>query len=116
MHKWIISLIAASSVALTGCSSTCDSFASTQDELIEKTRPCLDAGDQLPAAFNVTQCDRASENCTDAEKEALDEYRDCLDKLEACTPGTKDGFKNAREACEDYMESKVGESCRQIFE
>lgn len=115
MRNWIIGLIAASSVALTGCSSTCDNFSSIGDDLIEKVKPCLDAGKEPPAAFNVNQCDRAYANCTDAEKEALDEYADCLDKLQACTPGTSDAFKNAQEACEDYMESKVGESCRQIF-
>jgi hypothetical protein len=116
MQKWIIGLIAATTVALTGCGSTCDSFADSGDSLIEKVKPCLDSDDDPPAAFNVNQCERAFENCTDSEKEALDEYLDCLDKLEACTPGTKDGFRNALEACNDYMDSKVGETCQEIFE
>jgi len=116
MHKWIIGLVAASAVALTGCSSTCDNFSSTGDELIEKIKPCLDADDRPPAAFNVEQCDRAYDNCTDSEKEALDEYMDCLNELEECTPGTEGGFKNALESCNDYLDAKVGENCQQIFE
>ena len=116
MRKWIIGLIAASAVALTGCSSTCDNFASTGDDLIEKIKPCLDADDDPPEAFNVEQCDRTYEDCTDSEKEALDEYISCLDELEECTPGTRDGFKNALEACRDYLNAKVGEKCQALFE
>ncbi len=115
MKNWIIGLIAASAVALTGCSSTCDNFSSTGDDFIEKIKPCLDADDLPPAAFNVNQCDRAYSNCTDAEKEALDEYNDCLNKLESCTPGTSEAFKSALEACNDYLDARVGESCQQIF-
>ncbi len=116
MKNWIIGLIAASAVALTGCSSTCDNFATIGDDLVEKVKPCLEAGDPTPPAFNVNQCDRAYDNCTDAEKESLDEYADCLDKLEACTPGTKNAFGTALEACNDYLDARVGESCQQVFE
>ncbi len=116
MQKWIIGLIAASALALTGCSSTCDNFGSTADELTEKLKPCLSSGDEPPTAFNVNQCDRSYENCTDAEKEALDEYIDCLNDLEACTPGTKDSFKNAWETCRDILNEKVGDNCQEIFE
>ncbi len=115
MQKWLIALIATAAVALTGCSSTCDNMAEVSDAYGEKVRPCLSA-DQQPPAFNVNQCDQAFEKCTEAEQEAIEEYIECLDKLEACTPGTKDGFRNALEACNDYMDSKVGETCQEIFE
>jgi hypothetical protein len=64
----------------------------------------------------VNQCDVAFERCTDSEREALDEYIECVDKLQECTPGTKDAFKNASEACDDYLGSKVGDSCLEIFD
>jgi hypothetical protein len=115
MQKWMIGLIAATAVALTGCSSTCDNMAEVSDAYIEKAKPCLSA-DETPTAFNVTQCDRSFEKCTDSEREALDEYIDCLDKLAECTPGTKDGFKSARAACKNYMEAKVGDNCQAIFD
>jgi PBP1b-binding outer membrane lipoprotein LpoB len=44
MHKSIIGLIAAGAVALTGCSSTCDNFASTGDDLIEKGQRLAQTG------------------------------------------------------------------------
>jgi ABC-type uncharacterized transport system auxiliary subunit len=116
MQKWMIGLIAALAAALTGCSSTCDNMAEVADAYIEKVKPCLDANDQQPTAFNVNQCDRAFESCTESEREAVAEYVDCVDKLAECTPGTKDAFKNAREACDDYLESKAGETCLQIFD
>jgi hypothetical protein len=115
MQKWLITLIATAAVALTGCSSTCDNMAEVSDAYGEKVRPCLSA-DQQPPAFNVNQCDRAFENCTEAEREAVEEYIECLDRLAACTPGTRDGFKNAKEACDEYMEAQVGETCRTIFD
>jgi hypothetical protein len=115
MQKWIIGLIAATTLALTGCSSTCDNLSDATDAYAVKVKPCLSSG-ETTTAFNVNQCDRTIEKCTDSERQALDEYVECVEKLSECTPGTKDAFKSARDACNEYMESKVGDVCQDVFE
>jgi hypothetical protein len=115
MQKWMIALTTAASLALAGCSSTCDRLSDATDAYAQKVKPCLSSSEQT-TAFNVNQCDRAIEKCTDSERKALDEYVDCVKKLQECTPGTKDAFTAARRACNEYLESKAGDVCLAVFD
>jgi hypothetical protein len=114
MQKWILGLITTVAVVLTGCGSTCDSLADADDALREKTKQCL-TPDQQPAAFNVHQCERAIEQCKDAERDALDEYSQCLSYVEDCVPGVEGVFQTALTVCGISLRAQVGETCRQVF-
>jgi hypothetical protein len=109
MKKWMIGVVAASAMALTGCSSTCDDLADAYESLEEKSKPCS-TGSQ-PTAFNTNRCDQNIDKCADSEKEALADVGDCIRDLPECTPATQQTFVNALLACALAAEGKVGETC-----
>ena len=106
--KKLLGVVAIAGLALTGCGNACDEMASATDVYITKASPCLD---DPPDAFNITQCDRTLDKCTDSEKEALSAYADCLSKLPECTPGSKGSFNDALTACALGIKGKVGDNC-----
>ena len=113
MQKFI-GVVAFAALALTGCGTLCDDMLDASDTYAKKYSPCSTTLDSLfgNEAFNVTQCERNVDKCTDAEKDAVSAYADCLRELPECSPATKDTFRNAFEGCGLLIKDKVGNTCR----
>ncbi len=107
---WMFGVVAAVSMVLTGCGSTCDDLADAFEEADEKARPCATGGSE-PTAFNVNQCENNIDKCSDSEKEALADFADCIRDLPECTPATQSGFINSLTACALGVSGKVGQTC-----
>lgn len=111
MQKWMMGLAAGMILALTGCGgSACDELADGSSELEKKITPCLDAGETIEK-FNVNQCEAGIEKCSDAEKEAMSKFADCLADVPECSPATEQSFANSVAACALQLEGKVGDTC-----
>jgi hypothetical protein len=110
MKKLVAMTFAA--MTLVGCGSICDDVLDASDIYAQKVSPCRSASRPVPEAFNVTQCERAVDRCTDSEQDAINAYADCLRDLPECTPGTDKAFDNALEGCRLTLEGKVGDNCR----
>jgi hypothetical protein len=69
--------------------------------------------DQQPPAFDVNQCEQGIEHCTDSEKDALDQYSQCLSQIGDCEPGIEEATQIALSACSIPMRAQIGKICRQ---
>lgn len=114
MKKLMIGAIFASTLALTGCVSTCDDLANASEVFEQKVKPCTSAGEE-PTAFNINQCKNSLDKCTDSEKEALGKFANCIRELPECTPATEEGFTSALLACGLALNGRIGENCSTVI-
>jgi hypothetical protein len=112
--KRFAGIVAFAALALTGCGTICDDMLDASDTYRAKYSPCSSTLENIfdNEAFNVTQCERTVDKCTDAEMDAINDYADCLRALPECSPSSKDTFKNAVEGCNLKIKDKVGSTCR----
>jgi hypothetical protein len=98
-------------LALTGCGgSLCEDTADSLETLSKKAKPCGIAPSTPPTENEIKQCEDNLDKCTDADKKALGNFNDCIDKLATCSTDTQNTFGVAVLACAAYLEN-VSENC-----
>jgi len=108
MFKQAIVVVAAG-MALVGCGSICSRAESARARMIDKIRPCEEKGFSV-SEFDLEKCEEDFQECTDADKQAADEFLDCRDKLRTCSPDNTEPFVDELEACVATHPMRLG--CR----
>ncbi|AKI99013.1 hypothetical protein ATI61_106393 [Archangium gephyra] len=97
MFKQAIVVVTAA-LALAGCDSVCSRAERVQAGMADKVRPCEEKGFSV-RAFDLEKCEEDFQECTDADKQAADEFLDCWEKVRTCSPDNTEPFANELEAC-----------------
>lgn len=100
--KKLLILVAASSMFLTACgASICERFENSGDKFEDKFSACSsgEGTTTTTTEFNRAQCDENLSNCTAQDEEKLNNYFDCIEKLDACVAGQEEAFTSAFIAC-----------------
>jgi hypothetical protein len=111
--KRLICALAVASLTMMGCGgSLCQDFADSFKTLNNKADDCpsFDDGFDEPTDAEIEQCDKSLEACSDAEKELINNFIACVDKLPQCTASTEQSFATSFLACADPLES-VSQEC-----
>ncbi len=110
--KRIVSVFAVMSLALAGCGgSLCEDLADSLDTVNEKSKPCGGGTETDPITDEeIKACEESLDSCSDADKDALGKFNDCVNDLDTCSTGNENAFAAALLACGAHLE-KVSDSC-----
>lgn len=110
--KRIVSVFAVVSLALTGCGgSLCEDVADSLDKVNEKAKPCgFDSTTDPITDDDIKRCEDNLDKCTDADKDALGKFNDCIGDLATCSTGNENAFAAALLACGAHLD-KVSDNC-----
>src|SRR5688572_1272684 len=99
--KRLVSAFAVMSLALTGCgASLCDDLADASESLGEKAQPCGGGTTSDPITDEeLNQCKESLDKCTDADKEKLGDFVDCINELPTCSTSNQNTFVSSLLAC-----------------
>lgn len=107
MFKQAIGVLAAA-MTLVGCGDVCSRAERVHANLTEKVRQCEELGLGLGRPFRLEECEAEFETCSDADKQAADDYLDCMDKVRTCTPDTARLFVDEVRVCADAHPTAQG--------
>ncbi len=110
--KRLACVVAAVSLALVGCGgSLCSDLVDAYEGLDEKGKAC--GGETEPGEETITeeQCEEALEQCTDDDKETLQEFADCVNDVPACKAGGEQAYGTALLACFFAAEGELSAAC-----
>jgi hypothetical protein len=113
MMKRLAYAFAVISLALTGCGgSVCEDVADSFNSFIEKAKPCLEGVTIDPISdADIEMCEENIDNtCSDADKEALQKFTDCLNDLDTCSSSNQNAWAAEAEKCTTELE-KVSDGC-----
>jgi hypothetical protein len=112
MMKRLACAFAVVSLALTGCGgSICEDFKDAGEDLQEKAKPCSDGTTGTDEPFDVKQCESDLSKCSDSDKDALNEYIDCLGDVDKCVKGQEQAFAGAVLGCAFTAAGKLSDAC-----
>ncbi|HZI02562.1 MAG TPA: hypothetical protein VEZ71_00990 [Archangium sp.] len=100
-------LVVAAGMALAGCGSICSRAESVQARMADKVRPCEEKGFSV-REFDIEKCEADFQECTDADKQAADEFLDCWEKVSTCSPDNTKPFVDEIEACAAEHPMRLG--------
>ncbi|NOK14677.1 hypothetical protein [Corallococcus exercitus] len=92
MKKILFGLAAMASLTLTACGGNiCDDTADAADDLVKKVEECglSTSGYQKPTDSEIESCKESLDACTDADKDKLNAYVDCLNEIKGCSDKTE---------------------------
>ncbi|MFB1482742.1 hypothetical protein [Corallococcus sp. RDP092CA] len=92
MKKILFGLAAMASLSLTACGgNVCDDTSDAFDSLIDKVEECgiPTTGFEKPTDEDIDSCKEALDSCSDADKDKLSEYADCLKDVKGCSDKTQ---------------------------
>lgn len=112
--KRLVFAVALVSLSLTACSgSLCDDFDDTGKELVDKVKACPSFSDVTytpPTEAEKQKCEDSLKSCTDADKEALNKFIDCVNDLPKCEAASEQSFAASFLACAAPLQS-VSDAC-----
>jgi len=88
----------------SSASSTCDNLGNAYTSLTSKYSAC---GTLPSSGFDKNSCVEAYNNshCSDADKQKINDFVNCLNNMPNCTPATQTAWANSFEACITPLES-----------
>lgn len=112
MKKILFGLAATASLVLTGCGggSICDKFEDASKDMADKSEACSDQEYSEPTDAEKEACEKATENCTDADEEKVDAFLDCISDLDECKAGEETSYALQLLGCTGKL-SGVSEAC-----
>jgi hypothetical protein len=110
--KRLAAVFAVVSLALTGCgSSLCNDLADETDALGQKIKPCNpDIPTDPVTEEEINQCKDELKRCTDADKEVLETFTECISKLPTCSTSNQNTFATGLATCGAEL-TKVSDAC-----
>jgi hypothetical protein len=114
--KRLASVFAVVSLAVTGCGgSLCDDLADSDKSFYDKTKACSSVNDgtpyKEPTEADFDQCESSIKSCTDADKDNIGKFNDCVNGLPTCTASTEESFTNAFAGCALTHLSSITDAC-----
>ena len=107
---WVVVLGAAVGCGSSNSSAaTCDNLANALTGLNSKYSAC---GSSSAIIFDKNQCQQAFSNvgCSDADRQKINDYANCLSGLPNCTPATQAAWLNSLVTCEDKLQG-ISSNC-----
>lgn len=92
MKKILFGLAAMASLTLTACGgNVCDDSADAAEGLVDKLEECgiPTTGFEKPSDEDIKSCKDALDSCSDADKDKLSAYSDCISDVKGCSDKTE---------------------------
>lgn len=97
-------------VASLGCADVCQRAQALNSRFPDTHAACFANGSLERASFDAGACSTSMKQCSDADEAAISTYLECLERLPACTPETKDDFASSFLNCASGM-TNLSEGC-----
>lgn len=91
MKKILFGLAAMASLTLTACGgNVCDDTADAVNSLVDKAEECglPTTGFEEPTDEDIESCKESLDDCSDADKDKLSAYADCVSDVAGCSDKT----------------------------
>ncbi|NOK23322.1 hypothetical protein [Corallococcus carmarthensis] len=116
MKNILFGLAAMASLTLTACGgNVCDDSADAFNSLVDKVSECglPTTGFEAPTDAEIESCKDSLDSCTDADKDKLSEYADCVSDVKGCSDKTaseQQAFALRLTACSSKLDG-VSDAC-----